>query len=200
MSYPEVALPASVQNSLEEFAIGFLRQGRADWDEPHTRAVVFYAVLLAKAENQDIPTLFTTAWLHDIGYFGLFQDQQAKDWGQIKERKALHMEIGAAKSREFLAHPDVSVHYSPSQLSRIPQLVAVHDNIEDLTAPDELLFMEADTLGAMDISRVKPTFDVAGFEKYRATGLQRRWSRFSSETDRRLYRKLLPRLEKYFQG
>jgi len=50
MLRPDISLPSSVQQEVEQFALQFLREGRFNWDEPHTRAVVFYAVMLASQE------------------------------------------------------------------------------------------------------------------------------------------------------
>ncbi|MEK7524874.1 MAG: HD domain-containing protein [Patescibacteria group bacterium] len=110
---------------IESYALQFLKKGREDWDVPHTRAVVFYAERLAKAADLDVLVLVTTAWLHDVGYFGLFGDGDSSQLTQVEQ---------------------------------IVHLVSVHDNLKELQTLEEFVFMEADTLGAIDLARVVPTF------------------------------------------
>lgn len=71
-------IPQDLETALENYALGFLRQGRQEWDEPHTRAVVYYAGEIAKAEGLDALVLVTAAWLHDIGYYGMFKQDESK--------------------------------------------------------------------------------------------------------------------------
>ena len=71
-------IPQDLETALENYALGFLRRGRQDWDEPHTRAVVYYAGEIAKAEGLDSLVLVSAAWLHDIGYYGMFKQDESK--------------------------------------------------------------------------------------------------------------------------
>ena len=59
--------PQELEERIEEYALGYLHQGRAEWDEPHTRAVTFYAGEIAMAEGLDVLAIRAAAWLHDIG-------------------------------------------------------------------------------------------------------------------------------------
>jgi putative nucleotidyltransferase with HDIG domain len=162
----EQVLPAEPLRLAEAYALDFLRQGRAGWDEPHTRAVVHYAEALARPAGVDVLVAVTVGWLHDIGYAGLFAEADSSRHAVVRSRKALHMERGAALARAFVDRPDVAPFYTPAQRDRIVHLVSVHDKVELLSAPDEIAFMEADTLGALDIGRVTPTYDYENGRRY----------------------------------
>ncbi len=151
---------------VEDYALQFLGQGRKDWDEPHTRAVAHYAVDIAARNGLDTWVMATAAWFHDIGYYGLFEGEESKSHGKVVDAKAQHMINGAQMAREFLEREGVINRFTPEQRERIVHLVSVHDKLDELEAPDEIALMEADTLGAIDLARVTPTFDKEGMEKY----------------------------------
>ena len=188
----EQVLPAAPLRLAEAYALGFLRQGRAGWDEPHTRAVVHYAGALARAAGVDPLVAVTVGWLHDIGYAGLFAAADSSRHAVVRSRKALHMERGAALARAFVERPDVAPFYTPAQRDRIVHLVSVHDKVELLSAPDEIAFMEADTLGALDIRRVTPTYDYENGLRY-LEGV-RRWRApyFATPLGKQYLAELLP--------
>ena len=188
----EQVLPAEPLRLAEAYALGFLRQGRAGWDEPHTRAVVHYAGALARAAGVDLLVAVTVGWLHDIGYAGLFAAADSSRHAVVRSRKALHMERGAALARAFVDRPDVAPFYTPAQRDRIVHLVSVHDKVELLSAPDEIAFMEADTLGALDIRRVTPTYDYENGLRY-LEGV-RRWRApyFATPLGKQYLAELLP--------
>ena len=188
----EQVLPAAPLRLAEAYAVDFLRQGRLDWDEPHTRAVVYYAAALATAAGGDALVAVTVAWLHDIGYAGLFAEADSRRHEVVRSRKALHMERGAALARAFVTRSDVAPFYTPIQRERIVHLVSVHDKVERLSAPDEIAFMEADTLGALDIRRVTPTYDYENGLRY-LEGV-RRWRApyFATRLGKQYLAELLP--------
>jgi putative nucleotidyltransferase with HDIG domain len=193
-------LPGQPVRLAEAYAVGFLRQGRAGWDEPHTRAVVYYAETLATAAGVDMLVAVTVAWLHDIGYAGLFAKADSRRHEVVRSRKALHMERGAALAREFVARPDVAPFYTPAQRDRIVHLVGVHDNVEALSAPDEIIFVEADTLGALDIHRVTPTYDYQRGLRYLEGVRRRRAPRFATSLGRQYLAELLPAVAVYLEA
>lgn len=194
-----IGLPSELQVDLEEYALGYLRQGRKDWDEPHTRAVVYHAYQIAQKEGLDPLVLVTTAWLHDIGYHALFEAGQSNKYEEVMDRKKAHMVNGAKLAAAFLQRPEIQPHYTPEQVERIVHLVSIHDEIESLTDKDEIAFMEADTLGAIDISRVTPTFDKESARKYIGKDLMlRRFPRFLTRTGISTFARLLPPFEAFF--
>lgn len=195
----KLEIPRELEIKTEEFALGFLRQGRKEWDEPHTRAVVFYAGEIAKSEGLDVLVLKTAAQLHDIGYYGLFSGDESKNLGEVMDRKTMHMINGAKLAKEFLDKPEISGYYTEGQKEEIVHLVSVHDKIEELTTRNELALMEADTLGAIDIDRVATTFGKEDGRKYtEGELLRRRYSKFATETGIHFFNKVFPTFAKQF--
>jgi putative nucleotidyltransferase with HDIG domain len=190
--------PVDLRLALENYALGFLRQGR-EWDEPHTRAVVHYAGEIAKAEGLDILVLVSAAWLHDIGYYRMFEEGESRQYEQVMDRKKTHMVNGAKMAADFLNRSEIQPFYTPEQRERVVHLVSVHDNIEELREIDEIAFMEADTLGAIDTERVKPTFDKENAWKYVENDLMlRRYPRFLTKTGVALFNQIFSKFEAYF--
>ena len=180
----------------EEYALGFLNKGREGWDVPHTRAVVYYAKLITKSENQDLLVITTDARLHDIGYFGI-TEEDAREYEKVKEAKEFHMEVGARVARRFVDREEVAKILNNAQQDRVVHLVWVHDRLEELKDLDEIILMEADTLGSIDVRRVKPTFDQEGRKKYLDGLHRRRKPIFKTDLGKELLQKLIPKFENY---
>ena len=183
---------------VEQYALQFLRQGRPQWDEPHTRAVVYYAEELTQAVRGDALVVTTAAWLHDIGYFGLFEGPTSGGYQAVSAQKALHMEVGARLADEFLRRPGVAEFYTQEQRQRVVHLVRVHDLLEQLAALDEIVLMEADTLGALDVRRVRPTFDYESGLRHLEEVRTRRAPRFQTALGKRYLEEVLPLRVAYF--
>ena len=188
-----------IHAEVERHVLGFLEKGREGWDIPHTRAVVYYAEELAKAAGLDVLVFVTAALFHDVGYYGLFKDTDLSQYVNVRDKKALHMLVGARMAREFLERPEIIEYYSPEQIEQIVHLVGVHDDLGALSTVEELVFMEADTLGAIDLSRVIPTFDKDNGLKYIESLKTRRLSRFISDLGKQYATALLPAFEEYFE-
>jgi len=185
---------------VENYALRFLHQGREGWDIEHTKAVVFYAEKIAASEGLDVEVLHTAAWLHDIGYYGLFEKTEANKYSQVEDKKMLHMLIGARLAKEFLQKPEVSSFYTPEQIQEIIHLVEVHDDFGKLgKSKEEIVLMEADTLGAIDLQRVIPTFDRENGFKYIEGLKKKRLPRFQTDLGKQFLAKLLPLFEDYFE-
>jgi len=196
---PEKRLPPVIlMNLLESYANKFLSKGR-EWDVPHTKAVVHYAGRIAESEGLDVLVLVTTAWLHDTGYYALFEGDQSRQYEAVMDRKTAHMLNGARLAREFLEQPHIKDFYIEEQIERIVHLVSIHDKVEELSTKEEIAFMEADTLGAIDVSRVTPTFDRVNAAKYTNNDLLgRRFPKFKTSTGIGLFQELLPKFIAYF--
>lgn len=178
-------IPQELEAKIEEFAKKFWVDGRKDWDEPHSKAVAYYAGEIARAEGLDVLVLETVGKLHDIGYSKLFKgdDSQKFDKIMFTESRALHMVRGALAVKTFLESPEIAGYYTKEQKEEIVHLISVHDNIEELETPNEIALMEADTLGAIDIKRVKTTFNKEDAMKYVKTELLgRRIPRFKTQS------------------
>jgi putative nucleotidyltransferase with HDIG domain len=189
---------SELAKQIEAYAVKYLSQGRIGWDVPHTYSVVHYAGEIADSVGVDHLVATTAAWFHDIGYFGLFINEDSNRHESVIDKKAQHMEEGARLVREFLEQPGITNYFTPEQRERVIHLVSVHDKVADLKDLDELVLMEADTLGAIDITRVTPTFDYDSGMKY-IEGLKRkRLPRFCTDLGKKHAGELLPRFEQFF--
>ena len=59
-----------------------------------------------------------------------------------------------------LIQAELKDFFTDQQVLQTAHLVLIHDEVENLKTEEELLLMEADTLGMIDTSRVKPTFSL----------------------------------------
>jgi hypothetical protein len=153
-------LNPEIEKILEETILPDLKKGRKDFDLPHTKAVVHWMkYLLQKLSNStlDAQVLITAAYAHDWGYIGLFDGADSCDMTVIHKMKPLHMERGSEKITSLIENK-LSKYFTLEQKQQVSHLVLVHDRIEDLGTDSEILLMEADTLGMIDVSRVQPTF------------------------------------------
>lgn len=158
-------IPISVESAIQSKILPDLTKGRKDFDLPHTKAVVYWmktllSELLPSTSTLDPLVLITAAYAHDWGYIGLFDGVNSSDPAVIKTRKPQHMERGSEMIRAFLLR-ELSNSFTTDQINRVAHLVSMHDRVEQLKTEDEKLIMEADTLGMLDIERVKPTFSKA---------------------------------------
>lgn len=149
-----------IEQVLQETIFPDLLKGRKDFDLPHTKAVVYWMKhLLSTIPNTQIDSqvLITAAYAHDWGYIGLFDGIDSNDPKEIAKKKPLHMERGA----EFITNlieTKLSQFFTEEQKKQVAHLVFMHDRVEKLATEEELLIMEADTLGMLDAERAAPTF------------------------------------------
>ncbi len=203
----ENGYPAKLWESVKTFALSYLRKGRPDFDVPHTKAVVYWVYRLATDYNEkvragdiggemvDSVVLITAAWLHDIGYYGEFND--VASLGQISSKKERHMIVGAEMADKFL-HERAFDILSEGQIKQIVHLVRVHDNLEETKTMPETILLEADTLGAMDTDWVKPTF--RGREAWDYLNRERtrkRWNMFRTPLGKESLKKVVDRFKQF---
>jgi len=134
-------------------------KGRKNFDYNHTRAVVYWIKkIISQINNKEIDKLIlvTSAYAHDWGYINLFKDIEINLEANM-ERKKLHMMKGAKMISSYLKK-DLASYFTKKQINRIVHLVKIHDQVEKVKDEDEILLMEADTLGTLDVKRIKPTF------------------------------------------
>lgn len=102
--------PQELWMLVQWFAEFYLGKGRPEFDVPHTHGVVFWVYALAQAYNNEAPNredivdvkvLITAAWLHDIGYYGQFE--QTADFSAVENKKTMHMLVGALMAQNFLS-------------------------------------------------------------------------------------------------
>lgn len=147
-------IPTTLINAIQERAKAHLQHARENYDVPHTELVVSYVLeLLQQPEvpQKDVLIMYTAAWFHDTGNDGLFQsNKESHTLNSVLDRKKTHMEKSEQYIRDFFASsPQIDKAYTKEQQERIAHLVSVHDNIPILTDADELILMEADSLGAL---------------------------------------------------
>jgi len=189
-----------VEKFLQDTIFPELEKGRPRFEKPHTIAVVQKAKDIIREIPQtpvDSDVIVIAAYAHDWGYAGLFQGGIIVDYDDITKVKPLHMEIGAQKI-EALLKDNVFAFLSSAQKDRIIHLVRIHDNLDGLADPDELILMEADTLGAIDIEAVKPTFDAPSNEKYMNGVLKKRVAMFMTEYGKREAERLIALRNEYY--
>ena len=168
-------------------------------DRPHTIGVVAKVreLIFHNPELQlDEAVLIVVAYAHDWGYAELYKVGK-DDFEAVKAMKKEHMKIGAQKIQSLLHKPTFSF-LSDKQKERIIHLVGIHDHLDDLKDDDELLFMEADTLGALDNQFVTPTFDKQSNETYMRGPLQKRLSLFITEYGKEEAQRLVKEREEYY--
>ncbi|MFA5828472.1 MAG: HD domain-containing protein [Candidatus Shapirobacteria bacterium] len=190
----------SLRAGVENYALKFLEQGRSGWDIKHTRAVAFYAEKIALSEGLDAEVLYTAAWLHDVGYYGLFENSDSTQHSQIMDKKLLHMTNGAKLARAFFQMSEITPLYTTEQIEEIIHLVEVHDNLEVVgKSREETVLVEADTLGAIDLQRLSPTFKKEDGLKYIDGLKKKRIPKFKTDLGKQFLSKLLPAFIEYFE-
>ncbi|MBI2064458.1 MAG: hypothetical protein HYT62_00170 [Candidatus Yanofskybacteria bacterium] len=176
-----------------------LEQGRPGWDKPHTECVVSYVKKIVRNAPHlklDLDSLIIVGYSHDWGYAKLFKNGLYVGGKEIQKVKSLHAQISAKKISSLLKN-SIFDFLKPEQKERIRHLVLNHDNLEKLIHNDELVFMEADTLGQLDINRVVPTFNKTDGEKYMEKVEQTRIPKFITQFSKKRAEKLLKLRKEY---
>ena len=105
------------------------------------------------------------------------------------------MKEGVAIARPILER----VGLSPAYIQEILRLVGMHDSLDLVSTPEEQLLFEADSLGQVDIDRVRSTFkeksDRAAFIRSFAA---KRAPRFKTVTGKKFLAELLPKAEAFY--
>lgn len=154
-----------LEKKLQELIYPDLLRGREAFDLPHTKAVVYWMKQILKTEpNLDKKVLISSAIAHDWGYIDMNLGRGATI-GEVHEAKLKHMLVGAERI-ERLLKSKFAESLSKEQIARVKHLVYVHDRLSGIKDEDEVALVEADTLGALDVNRVKPTFTKADNEIY----------------------------------
>ncbi|WKZ29809.1 MAG: HD domain-containing protein [Candidatus Dojkabacteria bacterium] len=179
-----------------------LENGRPGWDKPHTESVVEHikTIITHTPElNLDKDVLVIAAYAHDWGYAGLFKGGKPLSLSDVNNAKAAHMVIGAEKLEKLLNN-EVFNFLSKDQKDRAVHLVRHHDSLFLLKETDELVLMEADTLGGLDVRKVKPTFDAESNRKYMENVKNYRRTKFITEYGKELFKGLYREREEYYNN
>ena len=155
-----------IEETLQKIILPDLEKGRKDFDRPHTEAVVYWTkeilnrLNLSKSKNK---ILITAAYAHDWGYIGLFEGIDSTNLELVHQMKPKHMERGAKMIYALLSNR-LSKYFTTDEIAQVTHLVDTHDKLEELKSEDEIILMEADTLGSIDVDKVKPTYSKADTE------------------------------------
>lgn len=159
-----------LEKVLQQVIFPDLLKGRAGFDLGHTQAVVYWMKRICEAEpSLNAKVLVTAAYAHDWGYVGLFTGGRAS-LKQVMRAKVEHMRVGAHKISELL-RTRLADQFTEAEIERVAHLVRVHDKLRSIKADDEVAMVEADTLGALDSDRVKPTFNEQENHEYLEKGV-----------------------------
>lgn len=189
-----------IEAHLKEKILSDLERGRHDFDKLHTIAVVHWLKQIIEHcpdLNLDKDILLISAYAHDWGYADMFSQGQKLQYGDVKNAKAEHMRLGAKKLSELL-NDKIFSFLTNEQKKRCIHLVTVHDSLAKLKDSDELVLMEADTLGGLDTNFVKPTFDFESNEKYMRGVKERRAPKFITEFGKKAVKTLIKRRTDYY--
>jgi len=92
-------LDPKTEEKLQEKVEILLRQGKPNWDIPHTQATVSWMRELIKAEGGNERILVPVMYLHDTGYPEV---REGYNFEELMASKAEHEELGAQNAREIL--------------------------------------------------------------------------------------------------
>jgi hypothetical protein len=193
-------LEEKLEQKLQSVIFPELEKGRPNWDKSHTEAVVFWIKKIISNSPElklDSQVLIIAAHAHDWGYTDLFKDGKSVDYQNVIDAKTTHMETGAEKLRNLLFDKFFDF-LTDSQKERAIHLVKVHDQLKNLKDIDELVLMEADTLGGLDTSFVKPAFDKESNIKYMSGVKKFRFPLFFTEFGKKEYAVLVKMREDYY--
>lgn len=194
-----ILIKPQIERVLRQIILKDLSKGRKDFDKPHTEAVVYWMkhlLMTLETKKLDSQVLITAAYAHDWGYIGLFSNTNSNSLSDIKNNKELHM-IRGSEMIEQLLQQRLGKLFTQNQILRVSHLVLFHDKVRKLIDEDEILLMEADTLGMLDTSFVKSTFsknDNKTFMKKGIKGL--RLPKFIHEEAKQIATELIMKREK----
>jgi len=142
-------------------SLEFLERGRPG-DVEHTRAALAYGKVLLANEGGDPLVVIPTLILHDVGWSRVdFSDFIAAPASAKKDVESihLHMRYGAQIASDILN----DLRWDSMLIQRITAIIAVHDNLEQLQALNDLnatLVCEADWLDKFSPARQERFFRI----------------------------------------
>lgn len=176
-------------------------KGRPRWDKPHTEAVVYWMkYLLKKIKNPQLnpKVLITAAYAHDWGYANLFQQKNPITIDQARGQKDLHMKKGV-EMIERLIYQRLVGYFTEVEVLHLTHLISIHDHVGQLKNEDELLLMECDALGMIDVERVPPTLSATENKYFMKTSIeQKRLPKFIHDEAKEIAQDLITEREKFY--
>ena len=181
-----------LEERVKSAALNFLERGKAGWDVPHTLACVHWMKELLKYEKGNPKILIPAIYLHDVGYPKLTEDYGLVDY---KEATANHMIIGEKIARSILRE---TPEFDGKEIREITHLIRIHDDLDEIKTHNEQLIFEADSLGQIDVDRVKPTFSREDYVTWLDSFERERVPKFKTQRGKQILNKLLPKAKAYF--
>lgn len=181
------------------------RSGRPQWDKPHTEAVVYWMKYLLKEINKpeselNPKVLITAAYAHDWGYYGLFDQKNPITVQQARSQKVEHLKRGAQRIEQLL-YTRLAGYFTDAEAQRVIHLVGIHDKIGELKDEDEILLMECDALGMIDVERVRPTLSPEENHNLMRTSIAaKRLPKFVHDPAKKTAQRLLATREEWYQA
>ncbi len=186
-------LNKELEDKIKKEALKYLEQGKEYWDAPHTLAAVDWMRKLIEKEGGNEKILVTTMYLHDIGYM----NKAGYGFDDImKDTKLNHEEIGAREAGKVL---EKTGGFSPEEIKQIVHLVRYHDHLDNIDTHEKQLVMEADSLAAINWTRVKPTFSKEDTARYLEHFKKIRVNKFRTETGKKFLKILMKKAEDYLK-
>ena len=177
-----------------------LENGRPN-DKEHTLLVVDYVKKIIKNSpnlelDQDV--LEIASFAHDWGYAGLVDPDIAVRLEHLGALKETHMKIGAEKLAKLLEDSYFD-YLTPEQKERTVHLVSVHDKLDSLKNTEEIILMEADSLGGMEPEVMGVFSDTASEERYMRKSREFRLSRFITDYSKEEFERLFQKRKSFFE-
>jgi hypothetical protein len=117
----------------------------------------------------------------------------------VADAKEKHMTAGAKKLKDLLKDP----FFNPllqKQKNRAIHLVKMHDKLDQLKDIDELILMEADSLGGLDVEHVTFSFDKESKAKFLKNSREKRLPKFITDWGKEEFERLFLLRQKYDEG
>jgi len=187
-------LDSETEEKLKKIALSYLVKGKPGWDVPHTMSTVYWMKRLLGKEDGDERILVSTMYLHDIGYFGSFKKGYTK--ADVDNLGILHMQRGSQEAEKILKR----LRYTPKEIKEITHLISMHGYLEQASTHNEILVVEADGLGQVDIDRVKPTYTKEDYLKFLDVFEKRRVPKYKTKLGKYYLKRLIKKAREYVEG
>jgi HD superfamily phosphodiesterase len=186
-----------IANFVENYVFTVLEKGDPRWDKPHAQAAAYHTknILVQNPDYKLDPVVMTlAAYLHDIGYSKFYKQGKSLTRDVYMEAKKQHMDIGVQIAGNLLQQ----IKLTNKQKKQILHLIQMHDRLDLLTQKDELVLMEADTLGALDVNFIKPTFNTFENTIYLQSVTKNRLPKFITDYSKKQFNILSATRDKYY--
>lgn len=186
-------LNKEIEEKLKSEAIKQLKNGRPDWDIPHTLLSVGWMRKLIEKEGGNERILITAMYLHDIGCPRL---QKGYDFDDMIKSKKNHAEIGAVEAKKILRNIGV---FSDNETSEICKLIKGHYEKDNIDTFRQQLVIEADGLAKIDWERITPNFDKENCFKYLDYFKGKTVPKFRTKAGKKFLKTILEKAENYWK-